>query len=153
MRCELKDHVGEKRWSLNWLMNLGPTKRNTFCKFSHLHVRKHLNQIYVSLCPIALPQGGKMKHHWGNRRNNCKTTTLYRSYASLSDTKWNATCTSCHKMVGMCLYKQKSQRPKWKDLKTSNVETQVQVDASGVRVKEGIGLGWSQGFGLDELDV
>jgi hypothetical protein len=53
----------------------------------------------------------------------------------------------------MCLYKQKSQRPKWKDLKTSNVETQVQDDASGVRVKEGVGLGWSQGFGLDELDV
>jgi len=35
----------------------------------------------------------------------------------------------------------------------SNVETQVQVDASGKGVKEGIGLGRSQGFGLDELCV
>jgi len=29
----------------------------------------------------------------------------------------------------------------------------VQVDASEVGGKEGIELGWSQGFGLDELDV
>jgi hypothetical protein len=36
---------------------------------------------------------------------------------------------------------------------TSNVETQVQANESEVRVKEGIRLGWSQRFGLDELDV
>jgi hypothetical protein len=43
--------------------------------------------------------------------------------------------------------------PKWKDPKTSNVKTQVQIDVDGVGVKEGIRLGWSQGFGLDELNV
>jgi hypothetical protein len=36
---------------------------------------------------------------------------------------------------------------------TLNVETQVQVDEDGMGVREGIGLGWSQGFGFDELGV
>jgi len=40
--------------------------------------------------------------------------------------------------------------PKWKDLKTSNIEIQVKVYVGGVGVREGIGLGWSQGFWLDE---
>jgi hypothetical protein len=44
-------------------------------------------------------------------------------------------------------------RFKWKDSSPSNVETHVQVDVGGVRVKEGIEPRWSQGFGLDELDV
>ncbi len=44
-------------------------------------------------------------------------------------------------------------RLKWKDLKPSNVETHVQVDVGGVGVRERIELRWSQGFGLDELDV
>jgi hypothetical protein len=56
-------------------------------------------------------------------------------------------------VVGMWLYKWKQQMLMWKDPMTSNVETQVQVDASEKGVKEGIGLRWSQGFGLDELDV
>jgi len=56
-------------------------------------------------------------------------------------------------MVGMQLYNREWQKPKWKDLKTSNVETHVQAYASEVGVKEGIKLGWSQGFGLDELDL
>jgi hypothetical protein len=42
---------------------------------------------------------------------------------------------------------------KWKDMGTSNVETQVQANVGGVGVREGIGLQWSQGFGLDELNV
>jgi len=46
-----------------------------------------------------------------------------------------------------------TKRPKWKDSRTSNVKTQVQVDVDKVGVREGIGLRWSQGFGLDELDV
>jgi hypothetical protein len=45
--------------------------------------------------------------------------------------------------MGMRLYKWRRQKPKWKDLRTSNVENQVQVDASGVGIREGIGLGWS----------
>jgi hypothetical protein len=40
----------------------------------------------------------------------------------------------------MWLYKQGQQRLKWKDLKTSNVETQVQIYVGGMGVKEGIGL-------------
>jgi hypothetical protein len=32
---------------------------------------------------------------------------------------------------------------------TFNVETQVQANANGMGVREGIRLGWSQGFGLD----
>jgi hypothetical protein len=39
------------------------------------------------------------------------------------------------------------------DSRTSNVETQVQVNEGGVGVREGIGLGLSQRFGLDELNV
>ncbi len=42
---------------------------------------------------------------------------------------------------------------KWKDSRISNVETQVQANVSVMGIKEGIGLRWSQGFGLDELDV
>jgi hypothetical protein len=38
-------------------------------------------------------------------------------------------------------------------LKTFNVETQVQVDANGMGVKEGVELRRSQGLGFDELDV
>jgi hypothetical protein len=34
---------------------------------------------------------------------------------------------------------------------TSIIETQADVGGAGVR--EGVGLGWSQGFALDELDV
>jgi glutamine cyclotransferase len=53
----------------------------------------------------------------------------------------------------MWLYKQGQQMLKWKDPRTSNVETQVQVNVSVMGIKEGIRLRWSQGFGLDELDV
>jgi hypothetical protein len=53
----------------------------------------------------------------------------------------------------MQLYKWGHQKPKWKDLKTYNVETQIQTDENGVGANENIGLGWSQGFVLDELNV
>jgi hypothetical protein len=56
-------------------------------------------------------------------------------------------------MVGMWLYNQEWQRPKWKNLKTSNVEIHVQAYVHGVGIKKDIELGWSQRFGLDELDV
>jgi hypothetical protein len=38
-------------------------------------------------------------------------------------------------------------------LRTFNVETQIQANENGMRVREGIGLRLSQGFGLDELNV
>jgi len=38
-------------------------------------------------------------------------------------------------------------------MKTSNYETHVQANVGGVGTREGIELGWSQGFRLDELDV
>jgi len=47
---------------------------------------------------------------------------------------------------GDAIIQKKWQSPKWKDPKTSNVETQAQGDVDGVRVREGIGLRWSQGF-------
>jgi hypothetical protein len=54
----------------------------------------------------------------------------------------------------MQLYKWWWQRPKWKDPRTFNVETQIQANVDGVGIKElSIGLGWSQGFGSDELDI
>jgi hypothetical protein len=56
-------------------------------------------------------------------------------------------------MVGMRLYNRKQWKFKWKDLRISNGETQVQADENKVGRKEGIELGWSKGFGLDELDV
>jgi hypothetical protein len=83
----------------------------------------------------------------------CQTTTLYMSCASLSIGKWNTTCTSHHKVMGMWLYKWRWKRFKWKDSKTFNVESQVQVNANGVGIRKGIGLRWSQGFGLDDFNV
>jgi hypothetical protein len=53
----------------------------------------------------------------------------------------------------MRLYNQGRQKPKWKDSRSSNVQTHVQANVSKVGVKEGIKLGWSWKFGLDELDV
>jgi hypothetical protein len=38
-------------------------------------------------------------------------------------------------------------------MKTFNAETQVQINVGGVGTREGVELGWSQAFGLDELDV
>ncbi len=40
-------------------------KKTSFHKFSQLLVKKCLNRIYVSLCLVAPPQRGKVKHHWG----------------------------------------------------------------------------------------
>ncbi len=37
------------------------------------------------LMPCLPPQGGKMKHHWGNWKSKCQTTTLYESCVSLSN--------------------------------------------------------------------
>jgi hypothetical protein len=56
-------------------------------------------------------------------------------------------------MAGMPLYNWEQQMFKWKDLRTSNVETHVQTNAFEVGVKKGVELGWPQGFRLDELDV
>jgi hypothetical protein len=53
--------------------------------------------------PCCLPWRGKMKHHWGNKRNKCQVATSYRFSASLSNGKRNATCTSHCKVVGMWL--------------------------------------------------
>jgi hypothetical protein len=52
--CELEDRVGERGWSLNWSTKLGLIEKNFFQIF-YLHVRKHLNQIHVSLWFIAPP--------------------------------------------------------------------------------------------------
>jgi hypothetical protein len=43
----------------------------------------------------------------------------------------------------MRLYNKKWWRFKWKDLKTSNDETQTQANVGEVGVNEGIELGWS----------
>jgi hypothetical protein len=128
-------------------------KKNSSYKFSQSFVRKCLSQIHVSSCPVTSPRGGKSRHYWGSKRSKCQVATLYRSCISLSNEKQNVICTSCHNVAGMWLYKWRHQKPKWKDLRTSNVETQVQIDADGMKIREGIGLGWSQGIRLNELDV
>ncbi len=51
--------------------------------------------------------------------------------------------------MGIQLYNQGWQRLKWKDPKTSNDETHVQIDACKVGTREAIELRWSQGFGLN----
>jgi hypothetical protein len=112
-----------------------------------------LSWIRISLCLIASPQGGKMRHHWGSRRNKCQATTLYKSCINLSYGKQNAICRTSHRVVGMQLYNRRRQRFKWKDLKTFNIETHVQNNADRVGEREGIKLGWSQRFRLDELDI
>jgi hypothetical protein len=85
--CELKDHVGEKGVKLKLADKTWACKKHSSCKFSQSFVRKHLSQICISLCPIAPPQGGKMRHHWGSRRIKCQVTTLYGSCTSLSNGK------------------------------------------------------------------
>ncbi len=50
-------------------------KKNPSCKFSKSFAKKCLNQICVSLCPIALWQSSKMKHHWANKINKCQVAT------------------------------------------------------------------------------
>jgi hypothetical protein len=67
--------------------------------------------------------------------------------------KRNVIRTSWCRAVGMRLYNQGRQKLKWKDSRSSNVQTHVQANVSKVGVKEGIKLGWSWKFGLDELDV
>ncbi len=41
--CELEDHVGEKGMHSNWPTKLGPTKKNSSCKFYQSFTIKHLN--------------------------------------------------------------------------------------------------------------
>jgi hypothetical protein len=100
-------------------------QKNSSYKFSQSPTTKRLNWICISLCPVTLPRGGKVRHQWGNMRSKCQAMTLYRSYINLSNWKRNATCTSRCRTVGMRLYKQGQQRPKWKDPMTSNVETPI----------------------------
>jgi len=127
-------------------------QKNSSYRFSQLPARKCLNRSHVSLCHITPPQGGKVKHHWGSRRNKFQAATLYGYCINLSNGKRNATCTSHSRAMGMWLFKQGWQRPKWKDSKTSNVETQVQTNASGMKVRGGIGakmitkvwIGWTR---------
>jgi hypothetical protein len=56
-------------------------------------------------------------------------------------------------MKGMQLYSQRQQKPRWKNPNTYNVATQTKVVASGLGVREGIGLKWSCRFRLYGLDV
>ncbi len=114
-----------KRIKLELVNKASVCKKKSSCMFSQSLARKCLSWMHVSLCPIAPPRGGKTKHHWGSRRNKCQVVTLYKSCVSLSNGKWNATCTSCRRAMGMRLYNQGWQRPKWKEPRTSNVETHV----------------------------
>jgi len=42
-------------------------QKNSSYKFSQSTAKKRLIQICVSLCPITQPQGGKARHHKGNK--------------------------------------------------------------------------------------
>jgi hypothetical protein len=50
-------------------------KKNSSYRFSQFFAKKRLSQTYISLCLVALPQGGKTKHHCGNTRNKCQAAT------------------------------------------------------------------------------
>jgi hypothetical protein len=126
-------------------------KEISSCKFFQTLIKKCLSIIYVSLCPIALPWGGKTRHHWGNKRIKGQAPTSQGSCVNLSNGKQNAICTSHHRMIGMLLYNWGQWKFKWKDLRTSKNETQVHVDVGGVGTRENIESWWSWGFGLDEL--
>ncbi len=53
----------------------------------------------------------------------------------------------------MWLYNRGQQKPKWKDPRIFNVETQAHDDANGLGIREGIRPRWSCRFRLDGLDV
>jgi len=107
--CNKRLWVGGSCWGKGMEFKLAEKawahKKNSFCKFSQLHVEKHLSQIHISLLLVALPWG-KTKHHWGSRKSKCQVATLYKSCVSLSNGKPNVTCTSCRRMVQMRLYRQ-----------------------------------------------
>jgi len=119
------------------------SKKNSSCKFSQSLVRKHLSWTHVSLCHVTLPWKGKVRHHWDNKKNKCQIATSLGSCVSLSNGKQNAICTSHGKVVEMWLYNWRRWKFKWKDSKTSNDKTQVQIDVNEVGIKEGIELKWS----------
>jgi hypothetical protein len=93
--CELKDHVGEVALNLNW-SKAWTRKKNSSHKLSQLLIRKCLNQINVSLCLVASPQRGKIKHHWGRAHSQSryhffatKTQGLCVCYLPNTKFKWN----------------------------------------------------------------
>jgi hypothetical protein len=55
-------------------------------------------------------------------------------------------------MVGMWLYNRRWWKPRWKDTRTSNVETQTHGNVGKLGIREGIGPGWPCRFKLDALD-
>jgi hypothetical protein len=53
----------------------------------------------------------------------------------------------------MQLYNEEQQKPRWKDPRTFNAETQAQVYVNGLGVKEGTKPRRSCRFGLDGLNT
>jgi hypothetical protein len=61
--------------------------------------------------------------------------------------------TSRCKAIGMPLYSWRWWKPRWKDPRTFNAETQAHAYANGLGVREGIRPRRSCRFGLDGLDA
>jgi hypothetical protein len=130
--------LGKKdRARIGW-QSLGSQKKTHFASFPNCLLKTTWIKSMFLYALLLHHGGGKTKHHWGSIRNKCQSTTLYRSCIRLSNGKWNVTYTSCRRVLGMRLYNRRQQKPKWKDPRTSNVETHVQAHASEVEVREGI---------------
>ncbi len=53
--CELEDHVGENKWSLNWLTKLGPAKKTPLASFpNHLLKNAKSNPRFPMACHLAM---------------------------------------------------------------------------------------------------
>ncbi len=68
----MEDHVGEEALNSNLLPKLGFEGKILHASFPNHLLDNHLNQIHVSLCLVAPPQGGKTKHHWVTKKTNAK---------------------------------------------------------------------------------
>jgi hypothetical protein len=51
----LEDHVGENKWSLNWLTKLGPAKKTPLASFpNHLLKNAKSNPRFPMACHLAM---------------------------------------------------------------------------------------------------
>ncbi len=120
---ELEDHVGEKGWNSNYSIKLGLLKKTHFISFSsrllksvwvnfafHYVLLPHHNEAKQDTIGVAIITNAKLPHY----------TNLMLIYPMQNEMSF---VHHVVKVVGMWLYRWEWQKLKWKDLKTSNVET------------------------------
>jgi hypothetical protein len=94
---------------------------SSFIKNALLKDVQHID-LFLRMGDVQVTWRGKKRHHYEEQMLSCN---IIRFYANLFNGKWNATCTSCCKVAWMWSYSRGWWKLKWKDPRTSNVETQT----------------------------